>query len=440
MKDTYSVTIEKLVSGGDGLAHLPDGRVVFVPLSIAGERCTIQLDRQKKDYAVGRIVDMIEPSPARIQARCPHYGLCGGCQLQHVTYEEEIRVKGQFLADTLSRQAKLDLEPEEFYPSSQEWGYRTKSEHPVSTHRSYPLVGYYQRHSHKVVNVDSCAVLHPQCVDDLCRIRKILGESEESIYHEARDRGNLRHVVLRRATDGSRLAGLVIRQSELNPQTIRGLLENLSGLSGIVVNYNPNTGNRIMGEKTEVISGQGHLVEEIGGLRFRVSFTSFFQANHEQAQRLVDLLIDFLVPQQTDTVCDTYSGVGMMGLSLAKSVKKVIAIESNSSSYKDGEHNSEINELFNVTWIKSETGKSLPGIEYDKLILDPPRKGLDDRTISAVLSSKPRVIAYVSCNPSTWARDVRHLIEAGYELTRLAWLDMFPKTAHLELISLLEFK
>ena len=459
------VKIEKLVAGGEGLAHLPDGRVVFVPFSLPREKVSVKIIQEKKDYVVGAIEDIVTPSTDRVEPRCPHYGGggcygcyvlvsgaqapsnygnapqgygCGGCQLQHVSYEEEVRIKGDLLKEILRRQVRISFEPEAAYPSPEEWRYRNKSEHPLAPGKPNPMIGYYQRRTHKVVDVKDCPVLHPECIEDLSRLREILGRSGESVYEERTGKGNLRHVVLRRSNQGKRLIGLVTRTAKLEAETLRRLLEEFKELTGIVQNINPEPGNRIMGDKTEVISGLGYLVESIAGLKLKVSFESFFQANHAQAGRIVEVVKEFLQPQADDILCDAYAGVGMIGLALASDVKGVVAIESLPSSVQDGKHNLEINGLKNVDWIEGNTEETLGSVQYDLLVLDPPRKGITDKAISAVVKTKPQKLCYVSCNPSTWARDVRHLIDAGYELKRLAWLDMFPKTAHMELVSLLE--
>lgn len=456
------VEIQKLVAGGDGLAHLPDGKVLFVPFSLPEERLQVKIAQDKRDYAVGEIEDILEPSPHRVEPACPHYGAqtsnrtekkgvcygygCGGCQLQHVSYEAEIRLKADSLSEILTRQVKVDLRPEAAYPSPQEWGYRTKSEHPVaasgSSHMSekvsQPLIGYYQRRTHKLVDVCECPILATLCTDDLNRLRRILGESEEPVYDEQTDNGNLRHLVLRRSGEDERLIGLVTRKDKLRGETLTGLLDEFTDLAGIVQDINPEAGNRILGESTEIISGQGHLTEEVCGLKLRVSFESFFQANHAQAERIVGLVRDFLNPGEGNILCDAYAGVGIIGLAMASDVKEVVAIESLPSSVKDGRHNAEINGFDNIRWIEGDAEELLYDIDYDLLVLDPLRKGITDKVICAVVKTKPQKLCYVSCNPSTWARDVRLLIDAGYELKRLIWLDMFPKTAHMELVSLLE--
>jgi 23S rRNA (uracil1939-C5)-methyltransferase len=432
------VEIQKLVAGGDGLAHLPDGKVLFVPFSLPREKLQVRVSQDKRDYAVGEIEDILEPSEHRVKPRCPYYRVCGGCQFQHVSYEAEIRLKADSLSEILMRQVKTDLRPEAAYPSPQEWEYRTKSEHPAAPHKPNPLIGYYQRRTHKVVDVKDCPVLHPECLDDLGRLREILGKSGESVYDERTGKGNLRHVVLRRSSEGRRVVGLVTRTAKLEAETLRRLLEEFTELTGIVQNINPEPGNRILGGRTEVISGLSYLVESIAGLKLKVSFESFFQANHAQAGRIVELVKDFLKPEKDDVLCDAYAGVGMIGLALASDVKEVIAIESLPSSVKDGRHNAEINGFDNVRWIEGDAGELLSDVKYDLLVLDPPRKGMPDKVISAVVKTKPQKLCYVSCNLSTWARDVRLLIDAGYELKRLIWLDMFPKTAHMELVSLLE--
>ncbi|MBN2378771.1 23S rRNA (uracil(1939)-C(5))-methyltransferase RlmD [candidate division WOR-3 bacterium] len=432
------ITVEKVVAGGDGLTHLPDGRVLFVPFSLPGERLDVSIVKQKKDYAVGRIEGIVEEAANRVEPSCPYYTECGGCQLQHVTYEGEIEIKKSFLKETLVRHAKVQIEPEAVYPSACQWGYRTKSEHPAAPHDPNPLIGYYRRRTHKVVDVHHCPVLDPESVADLDKLRELLGRTTESIYDERTGTGNLRYVILRRSSDGNRMIGLVTFTEGLTGPTVVELVKDFSNLSGIVQSINPYKGNRILGDENQIISGQDHLSEQIGNLELRVSFPSFFQANHLQAERIVNVVEDFLKPQSEDVLVDAYAGVGMIGLALSSKVKGLTAIESSPSAVADGKRNAERNSRENVKWLQGQADDLLTELPCDLLILDPPRRGLTDKVISSVIKTRPRRISYVSCNPSTWARDIHPLLEAGFKLTRLAMIDLFPHTAHLEIVSLLE--
>jgi len=436
--DLVETKVEKVVAGGDGLAHLGDGRVLFVPFSLPDENIRVRITQVKKDYSVGKIQEVVESSSSRIEPHCRHYSRCGGCQFQHVSYEGEIGIKEAFLKEILTRQAKVDIEPESIYPSPLEWGYRTKSEHPLAPGRKRPLLGYFERRTHNVVDVFECPVLAPGSMENLVRIRQIISESSETVHDEHTGKGNLRYVILKHSNKGETLIGFVTLSETLAGKTLAALMKSMDDLAGIVLNVNPDPGNRILGETTQVISGNGHVTEDVHGLELRVSFNSFFQANRKQAERIVTLVREFLEPEKNDVVVDAYAGVGMIGLSLAKDVKEIYAVESEPMAVSDGRRNALKNDLGNVTWLEGEASSTLEGLKYDLLVLDPPRKGLTDKVTAAVIDSRPRRISYVSCNPVTWARDIQPLIQNGYTLKRLAMIDMFPRTAHLELVSLLE--
>lgn len=438
VKSSLDIQVEKVISGGDGLGHLPDGRIIFIPYTLPGERVKVDVVKEKKDYSVGRVVEYLDSSSSRIQPPCRHYGVCGGCQFQHVSYEEEVRIKEGMVKEILSRQAKISFDSFESYPSVKEWEYRSKSEHPVAGHRPAPLIGYYRAKSHKVVDIEECPVLDSACMQDLKRVRLLLGESDEPCYNELTGKGNLRHVILRRSSLGDRLVGLVTFKDSLEHETVKKMLEGMGDISGVVHNVNPQQGNRITGGATHVISGAGHLIEEVAGLRLRVSFESFFQANHSQALKLLEIVKAYLDPGGDEIVCDAYAGVGLIGLSLAKYVKEIKAIESSEKTCQDGKHNAEINGLSNVEWLQGDAARLIDAVNFNVCIFDPPRKGLAPELISKTLVKKPAKIIYVSCNPSTWARDLAYFNEAGYSLTRAALLDMFPKTSHIEIASLLE--
>lgn len=434
------ITVEKVIAGGDGLAHLPDGRVLFVPFTLPLERVSVRIVTEKKDYAVGRIEDIIESSARRIKPRCPYYGVCGGCQFQHVSYEGELNIKKGFVGEALTRLARQEFNQLAEYPSENEWEYRTKSEHPAAGHKPDPLIGYYKGKTHKVVDVKECPVLDSSCVNDLNRVRTLLGKSNESVYSELNGEGNLRHVILKRSNRGERLLGLVTYKDHLEAGTARRLAEEFNDLQGVVHHINPRTGNRIMGGMTRIVKGSQCIVHDIAGLVFRVSFESFFQANHSQAGRITRLVREFLEPEPGDVLCDAYAGVGMIGLVMARDVKQVIALEASPAAVEDGIYNSTSNNFSNVKWVEGDVESRLKEIDYNLLVLDPPRRGLSDGVISIILDAKPAKIVYVSCNPSTWARDVSHLTGAGYRLKNISMLDMFPKTSHVEVVSLLEIK
>ncbi len=427
--------IDKLVQGGDGLATL-DGMKVFVPFSAPQERVRARIVTRKRDYAVAEIEEVIEPSPLRVDAPCPYYGVCGGCQLQHINYQGQLVVKKLYVNEALQRIGQVFVPVRNVTTEAEPWHYRNKTQYPVGSTGNGMAIGFFKRGTHDLLDVPAC-LLHPVEFDRLREaIRAILVAAGETGYDEAKHEGNVRHIVLRQGTrDGGLLAIVVTRTPEFDRRAAE-LIAEQPGLTGVVHSVVPARTNRIMGPQTTVLVGSGHLNQSVLGKTFQVSAPSFFQVNIQQAEELCRKILKHIAPKGDELVVDLYSGVGMISLLVAPFVQQVTAIEADVTAVEDAKANAQAQAVRNVEFVCGDVSREISRVaSTDVIILDPPRKGCPAETLRRIAALKPKRIIYVSCNPATLARDLATLEQSGYATHEIEPVDMFPQTFHVEVIA-----
>jgi len=427
--------IDKLVQGGDGLAT-HDGMKVFVPFSAPQERVRARIVTQKRDYAVAEIDEILDPSPLRISAPCPHYGACGGCQLQHVNYQGQLVVKKLYVNETLQRVGQVFVPVRTVTAEAKPWHYRNKTQYPVGSTGDGMTIGFFRRGTHDLLDVPAC-LLHPEEFDRLREaIRAGLATVGETAYDEARHDGNVRHLVLRQGTtDGGLLAIVVTRTPHFDLRAAE-LIAEQPGVTGVLHSVVPARTNRILGSQTTVLAGSGHLDQSVLGKTFRVSAPSFFQVNIKQAEELCRKILKHVAPRGDELVLDLYSGVGMISLVVAPFVQQVTAIEADATAVEDARANSQAQAVRNVQFICGDVNREICRVaSVDVVILDPPRKGCPAETLRRIVGLRPKRIVYVSCNPATLARDLAALEQSGYTTHEIEPVDMFPQTFHVEVIA-----
>ena len=427
--------IDKLVQGGDGLAT-HDGMKIFVPFSAPQERVRARIVTRKRDYAVAEIEEVIEPSPLRIAAPCPYFGMCGGCQLQHINYQGQLVVKKLYVNEALQRIGQVFVPVRNVTTEAEPWHYRNKTQYPVGSTGNGMAIGFFKRGTHDLLDVPAC-LLHPAEFDRLREaIRAILVAAGETGYNEAKHEGNVRHIVLRQGTrDGGLLAIVVTRTPEFDRRAAE-LIAEQPGLTGVVHSVVPARTNRIMGQQTTVLAGSGHLNQSVLGKTFQVSAPSFFQVNVQQAEELCRKILKHIAPKGDELVVDLYSGVGMISLLVAPFVQQVTAIEADATAVEDAKANAQAQAVRNVEFVCGDVSREISRVaSTDVIILDPPRKGCPADTLRRIAALKPKRIVYVSCNPATLARDLATLEQSGYATHEIEPVDMFPQTFHVEVIA-----
>ena len=438
--EIYETVVEDYTSEGQGVCRV-EGCAVFVPNAIVGERYKVRIEKVGKTWAAGKITEVLEKSPHRVNRECPVAKLCGGCDFWHMDYEEECRLKADRVRQCLNRMGGESLENVPILAAPTCYGYRNKAQYPVSSQKGRAFAGFFRAGTHQVVENDRCLIL-PKDTDLVKKIvMDYVNHFRISAYDETTQKGLLRHIYVRRGTvSGQVLVCLVVNGRKLPKYEV--LIEKLKAVPGfatLVLAVNTRPGNAILGDEFITLYGPGYIEDTLCGLTFRLSPRSFYQVNHHQAQRLYQAAIEQAGITKNDLVLDLYCGVGTITLAMAGAAGKVIGVEVIEQAVEDAKQNALRNCIENAEFFCGDAGKAAlelenRGIIPDVVVVDPPRKGLNADTIEALGKMSPRRIVYVSCDPATLARDVALLKEKGYTLISAQAADLFPRCAHVESI------
>ena len=436
----YRAPIDGYTSDGSGVARI-DGMVVFVKGVIRGEEADIYIEYIGHNAAWGHVVNLCIPSPLRLESDCPYYGTCGGCQFRHMTYEEELEAKRTRVEDALTRVGGTDLAVDVIHGAETTLRYRNKVQFPVGG----SAIGYYQGRTHCVLDIEDC-LLQPEA-DTACRhaVKAWMKQAHVPAYNEKTGKGLLRHLYLRTNSAGEVLCCLVINgRSVPQPELLIELLHTAAPrLAGVVLSVNTRKTNVILGYDFITLWGSDRLEETLCGHTFRLSVPSFFQINREQTEVLYSRAVEFASLTGDETVVELYCGIGTISLALAEQAKQVIGVEIVPQAIDDAKENAARNGLSHKTRFECGDASQLAaqlekeGIRPDIVVVDPPRKGLAPDVVATIARMAPHRVVYVSCDPATLARDVARFRPLGYEAVRAEAVDLFPRTAHVESVVLL---
>ena len=434
----YEAVITDYTSEGLGVAHI-EGCAVFIPNAIAGEKCTVRIEKAAKSWAAGKMVEILERSPHRVNRECPVAKLCGGCDFWHMDYEEESRLKAERVKNCLNRMGGEALEAVPILSAPTCHGYRNKAQYPVSSKKGKAYAGFFRAGTHQVVENEACLIL-PQEMDLVKdAVIAYMNENKVSAYDEIAHAGLVRHIYVRRGViSGQVLVCLAINGRKIPKEAaLIEKLKKIPGFTTLVLSVNTKKGNTVLGDEFLSLYGPGYIEDTLCGLSFRLSPRSFYQVNHHQAQRLYEAAISQAQITKEDTVLDLYCGVGTITLAMAGAAGKVIGVEVVPQAVEDAKDNAKRNGIENAEFFCGDAGQAAlelerQGIQADVVVVDPPRKGLNADTIEALARFAPRRIVYVSCDPATLARDVALLKEKGYCLQNAMAADLFPRCSHVE--------
>lgn len=436
----YRAHIDGYSSEGLGIARI-DGQVVFVHGAVRGETCDVLVMKVLKNAAFGKIAALAEPSPARRQPDCPYYGRCGGCDFRHMSYEEELWAKRARVQDALTRIGGAEVTVEEILGAEQPLHYRNKSIYPISPAGE---VGFYRARSHQVVHVEHCLIQKPEADALAQAVRDYIARFQVAPYDEATGRGLLRHLYVRTSCRGESLACLLVNGSRLpHEQELVDMLRAAApGVCGVVLGENTRRGNAILGDRYRTLWGRDYLTDTLCGLELRLSVPSFYQVNHDQAQRLYEKALEYAGLTGRELAVDLYCGAGTITQVLARRARHVIGGEIVPEAIRDAEDSARRNGVENVEFLCGDASRLAAelrqrGLRPDVICVDPPRKGLAPDVVEAAASMRPGRIVYVSCDPATLARDVARFAPLGYCPVRACAVDLFPGTAHVETVVLL---
>ena len=437
----HALEIVNYTAEGMGVARL-EGRVVFVPHTIRGERWNVRLEKVNKNVAWGRGVELLAPSPERIESDCPLAGKCGGCQFRHMTYTEELYAKRQRVEDALHRVGGVSVPVPEVMGAEVPERYRNKVQFPISDKNGAGLnIGYYRPRSHDILNVTDC-MLQPELVT---RMKDSFHTRAQALhisgYDEGSGNGYLRHLYFRTNSRGEALCCIVANSNSIPhaEELVAYLREKHPELVGIVLNINKKDTNVILGDTYKTLWGQDYLEETLCGMNFRLSVPSFFQINRDQTERLYAKALEFAQLDGSETVLDLYCGIGTISLALSRQAGKVIGAEIVPQAIEDAKANAARNSVTNADFFCGDAGAiakklSDEGVRPDVICVDPPRKGLAPEVPAILAGMNPKRIVYVSCDPATLGRDVKRLEELGYKCVKAQPVDLFPRTAHVETV------
>ena len=439
--DIYTVTIEDYSSDASGICRI-NGRVVFVPKAIPGEEWEIKIVKVRHDCAYARGERLLKASPARIVSACPYFGLCGGCDTQHISYEEELRFKLGLVNSALRRIGKQSMQATEIIGSENISHYRNKGIFAIGTIDGKARCGFFRERSHQLIAVDDCLIQDELSCRAAIAVTEFMNANGISPYDEAAGTGAVRHVFCRRSVHGSDVLLCIVSREGLGKKTqafIDCLRKACPELTGIVLNINRSTGNTVLSGDFYTLWGRGSINDTLCGFKFDITPQAFFQVNPPQAERLYARAIEYAALTPDMLALDLYCGAGTISLCLSAHAKKVIGAEIVPEAVDNANKNALANNVANVEFILADAGQAAKalyerGERPDVVVVDPPRKGLLENAIEAVAAMQPQRIVYVSCDPATLARDILRFNAYSYTLEKVTAVDMFPRTRHVETV------
>jgi len=442
--DRVTVYIEDLTHEGLGVGKV-DGYPLFIHGALPQETAEVHVLKTLKSYGFAKIVELKEPSPDRVEAPCMYFGKCGGCQLQHLSYEGQLHWKENMVRNVMKRIGKIEAPVRPIKGMEHPWNYRNKSQIPFAMGESGPIAGFYKSRTHDIVDMERCLIQMSEADIIMANLKKELEKIGIEPYNETTHQGMLRHVIVRtgRAT-GEVMVVLVTKkrkfpQKDAAVEVIRKLIPHVTS---IVQNVNSEKTNVILGKETMTLWGKETIEDTIGDIRFEISARSFYQVNPVQTEVLYNQALEYAGLTGEETVIDAYCGIGTISLFLAKKAKQVMGVEIVEEAIEDAKRNAELNGFTNTYFEAGPAEEVIPrwykeGKRADVLVVDPPRKGCDQALLNTIIEFKPKRVVYVSCNPSTLARDLRILEDGGYKTMEITPVDMFPQTTHVECVVLM---
>ncbi|MDN6161171.1 MAG: 23S rRNA (uracil(1939)-C(5))-methyltransferase RlmD [Atopostipes sp.] len=446
--DIIEIKINDLSYRGLGVGHVEDFPI-FIENALPNEKVKVRIDHVGRRKAHGLAVEIIEESPDRVEIISDLHRQNGTMPLQHLAYQEQLKFKQNQVKDALSRIANIqDFPVKETIGMEDPYGYRNKAQIPVREIDGELTTGFYRKGSHDLIPIEDFVIQAPEIDEAILIVRDILRNYKVKAYNEEEHSGDIRHIIVRRGHKTEEIMIVLVTNNLILPyaqKIVADIQAEIPELVSIVQNINTEETNVILGDKSMILYQQDYYEDELLGHRFKISAESFYQVNSVQTEKLYQTAVDFADLTGEEYVLDAYCGIGTMTLALAEEAKEVYGVEIVPEAIDDARLNAKDNEMENVRFAVGDAGKWLvkkarAGFEVDRLVVDPPRKGLSKDFVESVIKIQPERMVYVSCNPNTMARDIELLLEGGYDLKKVQPVDMFPQTYHIESVALLEKK
>lgn len=431
--ERLEVNIEGYTSEGSGVAK-PDGYVLFIPSTVKGEKVLAHVTKAGKNFGYARAMDIISPSKERVEPACSVSSACGGCELLHMSYCEQLSFKRQKVCDAM-RKAGIQTPVDSAVPSPAVYGYRNKAQYPIRKKDGVAVGGFYRRGSHTVI--ESSCVIQPDIFDKILKATlEFLNENGIEAYDENTLSGTVRHLYLRKSGDSKQIMLCLVVNGEFceKQQFCDVLTVQFPEISTVCINYNTKNTNVVLGDRYETIYGSGVITDLLCGKEFEISPQAFYQINKEGCEKLYALTREYALPTGKK-VLDLYCGIGTIGICAAYDARELVGVEIIKEAVDNARKNAERNGIKNAQYIAGDAGEAVSqvGHGFDVIIVDPPRKGCDAKTLEFLLKEAPERIVYVSCDPATLARDLA-ILQSDYEIKNITPVDMFPNTKHVECV------
>ncbi len=439
----YEVNIVDMGCEGEGIAKI-NGYTTFVKGALKGEKAKIKIVKSNKDYGYGKLLELIEKSDEREEPICECFGKCGGCTLQHMSYESQLDYKTEKVKNTLKKQLGYEPIVNKIIGMGIPYNYRNKAQYPVSNGK----IGFYSNRTHTIVENKKCYIqntLTDRLAKDAFEITQKYGVN---CYDEKSEKGCLRHIITRVGINTNQIMLVFVTNQEKlknKEKIISCLINEYPNITSIMQNINTNNTNVILGEESITLYGQDYIEDMLGEYKFKISPLSFYQVNPVQTEALYNVAQNYAELTGEETIFDLYSGIGTISIFVAGSARKVYGVEVVPQAVENAKENAKMNEIRNVEFIAGEAEKVVPqmyekGITADVVFVDPPRKGCDEKLLNTIIEMQAKKVIYISCNPATLARDLKVLTNSGYEIKEVQPVDMFPHTHHVETCVLLTLK
>lgn len=444
--DLVTLEIEDCGIDGEGIGKA-DGFTVFVKDAVIGDTVTAKIMKSKKHYGYGKLMEILKPSPYRVEPKCAFARQCGGCQLQALSYEQQLVFKTNKVKGHLERIGGFkDLPMEPIIGMDEPYHYRNKAQFPVGRNKEGKIItGFYAGRTHTIIENRDCALGVPENKEVLDRVISHMEKWNIAPYDETTGNGLVRHILIRYGYfTGEVMVCLILNGTKLpHEDELTEKLREIKGMTSITINVNKKKSNVILGEEIRILWGQGYITDKIGDISYQISPLSFYQVNPKQTQKLYAKALEYADLHGDETVWDLYCGIGTISLFLAQQAKFVRGVEIIPQAIKNANENARINNITNVEFFTGKAEEVLPreyeknGIYADVIVVDPPRKGCDETLLETMIKMQPKRIVYVSCDSATLARDLKYLCANGYSLTRVCPVDQFGGTVHVETVALL---
>ena len=433
---------------GEGIAKI-DGFTIFIPNTIKGEKVKILIVKVLKSHAFGKALEIIKSSKHRKASDCETYKRCGGCDLRHVEYKETLKMKQNAVQSLVNKTLKNKIEVEENVGMENPYFYRNKAQYPVGLDKEgNPIIGVFANRTHEIIPIKECLIQNKESQELARFVIEFINKNKISAYDENSRKGLIRHIVTKVGLKSNEIMLVLVingRDIPCEKELVKEVLEKFPNVKSIVKNINNKNTNVIMGKENINLYGNGYIKDILGDYVFKISPLSFYQVNPVQAEKLYNIGVEAAAISKNDVVFDLYCGIGTISLFMAKYAKKVYGIEIVEEAIEDAKENAKLNKVGNTEFIAGDVELILDDLINNKkvipdvIMIDPPRKGLDNKSIENILKVSPKKMVYISCNPATLVRDLAKL-EEKYEIKMIRPVDMFPFSKHIECVSVLKLK